>query len=239
MESIAVDAPVAIEDAREARSLLSITPPFSGLADDDFADLLSFTSWDRVVAKEVIFRQGEPRESLFVLVDGSLKLVRKINGEREHVVRLITPGEVFPETALFANDGHKTSAIALERSRLLRISAKPFAEFLREHPNLAWNVLVGLGNRIEELATRAELLATHSAEQKVAAYLLRRYRSTPAGVAVVEASCRRSDLASLLALAPETLCRIVTEFKRREWIRSDNGRILVLDADALAEIAPD
>ena len=226
------------ESVPEVRALLEAAPLFGGLAAAVSADLLPHASLRWLRAKEILYVQGQPGDSVFVLVEGSMKLVRRTGGAREHVVRLLRPGEVLAETVLFSSDGYPATAVALEDSRLLAVYARQFAACLRENPGLAWNVMERLGKRIEELQIQAELLATHTAEQKVAAYLLRRYRALPPTDAVIASSCRRSDLASLLALAPETLCRVITEFKRRGWIRSESGRIIVVDAEGLAGVAP-
>ncbi len=226
------------ESVSEARALLDSTPLFRGLAEAVLADLSPHASVRWLRAKETLYVQGQPGDSVFVLVEGSMKLVRRTGGAREHVVRLLRPGEVLAETVLFSSNGYPATAVALEDSRLLAVDAMPFAVCLRENPLLAWNVMERLGKRIEELQMQAELLATHTAEQKVAAYLVRQYRALPGTDPVVAPSCRRSDLASLLALAPETLCRVITEFKRRGLIRSEHGRIAVVDAEGLARAAP-
>jgi CRP/FNR family transcriptional regulator len=226
------------ESVSEARALLDSTPLFGGLAEAVLAELSPHASVRWLRAKETLYLQGQPGDCVFVLVEGSMKLVRRTGGAREHVVRLLRPGEVLAETVLFSSNGYPATAVALEDSRLLAVDAVRFAACLRENPLLAWNVMERLGKRIEELQMQAELLATHTAEQKVAAYLVRRYRTLPATDAVVAPSCRRSDLASLLALAPETLCRVITEFKRRGLIRSEHGRIAVVDAEGLARAAP-
>lgn len=222
----------------EVRALLDATPLFGGLGDAALASLVPHTSVRWLRAKETLYSQGQPGNSLFVLVEGSMKLVRRSGGAREHVVRLIRPGEVLAETVLFSKCAYPATAVALEESRLLAVDAQQFAACLRENPLLAWNVMERLGNRIEELQMQTVLLATHTARQKVAAYLVGRYRTLSPKDPVVASSCRRSDLASLLALAPETLCRVITEFKRRGWIRSENGRIVVIDAKGLAGVAP-
>ncbi len=222
----------------DVRALLDATPLFGGLDDAVLARLAPHTSVRWLRAKQTLYVQGQPGDSIFVLIEGSLKLVRRTGGARELVVRLIRAGEVLAETVLFSRDGYPATAVALEDSHLLAVNARRFAACLRENSLLAWKVIERLGNRIEELQVQAESLATHTAEQKVAAYLVRRYRALSPSDAVVASSCRRSDLASLLALAPETLCRVITEFKRRGWIRSENGRIVVIDAKGLAGATP-
>jgi CRP/FNR family transcriptional regulator, cyclic AMP receptor protein len=233
-----INQPTPSTGAPDVRALLDATRLFGGLGDAALASLEPHTTEHWLRAKQTLYVQGEPGAAVFVLIDGSMKLVRRGAAAREHVVRLIRPGEVLAETVLFSQCDYPATAIALEESHLLAIDARPFAACLRENPTLAWNVLKRLGKRIEELQAQAELLATHSAEQKVAAYLVRRHRALPRSDAVVASSCRRSDLASLLALAPETLCRVITAFKRRGWIRSEGGRIVVIDAEGLAGVAP-
>ncbi|NCF80927.1 MAG: cyclic nucleotide-binding domain-containing protein, partial [Proteobacteria bacterium] len=218
-----------LESTTDVRALLDATALFGGLDDAVLTRLLPHVSLRWLGAKKTLYNQGQPGSSVFVLIEGSMKLVRRTGGAREHVVRLIRPGEVLAETVLFSSNGYPATAVALENSRLLEVDARQFAVSLRENPLLAWNVMERLGKRIEELQAQTELLATHTAEQKVAAYLVHRYRALSPSDAVVTRSCRRSDLASLLALAPETLCRVITEFKRRGWIRSESGRIVITD----------
>ena len=222
----------------QVRAALEASPLFRGLDENSLAGLVRYSWLRRLAARDTLYVQGAPGEAIFLLTEGSMKLTRRTGGAREHVVRLIRSGEVLGESVLFSDPVYAATAVAMEDSRLLAIDSRRFAAHLRRDPHLAWNVLERLGKRIEELQTQAELLATHTAEQKVAAYLMHRYRVLSPSDAVIASSCRRSDLASLLALAPETLCRVITEFKRRGWIRSENGRILVVDAEALAGAAP-
>ena len=220
------------------RAALEASTLFRGLDEDSLAGLQQVSELRRVPARDTLYAQGEPGDAIFVLLAGSMKLTRRTGGAREHVVRLVRAGEVLAESVLFSGKAYGASAVALEESQVLAVDARSFAAQLRRDPRLAWNVLQRLGNRIEELQTQTELLATHTAEQKVAAYLMNRYRVISPTDAVIASSCRRSDLASLLALAPETLCRVITEFKRRGWIRSENGCVVVVDANALAEAVP-
>jgi len=227
--------------APDVRAALEASELFRGLDAQVLSRLEPFSRLERVPSRASLYVQGEPGSAVFVLIEGSFKLMRSLPGTREHVVRLVRPGEVLGESVLFFDDVYPATAVALESARVLSIAAHRFLEVLRRDPHLAWNVMKRLGKRIDELQTQTELLATHTAEQKVAAYLIHCYRQLEADGAatqVIGLTCRRSELASLLALAPETLCRVTTEFKRRGWIRSDNGGIVVVDVDALAAVAP-
>lgn len=47
---------------------------------------------------------------------------------------------------------------------------------------------------------------------------------------------RQRDLASILAIAPETLCRIMAKFKRRGWIASTAEGVTVRDPASLGNL---
>ena len=224
--------------APEVRAALETCVVFRGLDRDALDALESFSFIERVSAGSALYVQGAPGETIFVLMEGSLKLTRSIPGIRDHVVRLARPGAVLAESVLFFDESYPATAIALQDSRMLAVSTRHFVSRLQRDPHLAWNVMERLGKRIEELQSQADLLATHSAEQKVAAYLIARYRELEETDGAIALACRQSELASLLALAPETLCRVIAGFKRRGWIRSENGRIVIIDAEALAGAAP-
>ena len=227
--------------APDVRAALDASGLFRGLDAHAVSRLARFSRIERLPARASLYVQGEQGSAVFVLIEGSIKLTCSLRGAREHVVRLVRAGEVLGESLLFCDEVYPATAAALQSSRVLSVAARPFVEELRRDPHLAWNVIERLGKRLKELQTQTELLATHTAEQKVAAYLSHCYRELEAdgdATAVIALACRRSELASLLALAPETLCRVITEFKRRGWIRSENGQIVVVDADALTAAAP-
>ena len=236
-----VQDPGVASSAPQVRVALEASGLFRGLDAHALGRFERFSRLERVPPRSSLYVQGEQGTAVFVLIEGSIKLTRSLRGAREHVVRLARPGEVLGESLLFSDEVYPATASALQSSCVLSVVARPFVEELRRVPHLAWNVMQRLGKRIEELQTQTDLLATHTAEQKVAAYLSHCYRELQidgAASPIIALACRRSELASLLALAPETLCRVTTEFKRRGWIRSENGQIVVVDADALAAAAP-
>ena len=67
-------------------------PLFDGLGDDQLADLLASGSEQPVVPGEDLFREGDPADSWWVLVDGSLDLVRKVGRQETVVARMDVPG---------------------------------------------------------------------------------------------------------------------------------------------------
>ena len=61
-------------------------------------------------SKSVVFRQGEPSEDLYLILDGSVSVIVDDieDPEQEMVVSYLNPGELFGEMGLFGEE-HRTA----------------------------------------------------------------------------------------------------------------------------------
>lgn len=200
------------------------------LADSATAELtamLPFTEARQARAGDVLLRQGEPAAHVFVLLDGAVKLVRTNGRPREKVVDALLPVATFGETAMLTRHGCPFTAVALEDSSLLAIRAEPLLELMRGRPVLLWRLLEHLSQREAHLLEQLERFGYYNAAQKLAAYLLDHYDCDHPVEPLLGLPPRRTDIASLLSITPETLSREIGKFKRRGWIAVRKGRISI------------
>lgn len=120
------------------------------LADSDLAAgldavqiplLESYLTPRRLVAGELLFRQGDPGDSLFVIRRGAISI--KLDVGRHSVKRLIAfgPGALFGEMALATGAPRSASAVADDDSELLVLSREQFIRLQSAHPEMAVGVL--------------------------------------------------------------------------------------------------
>ncbi len=69
---------------------------------------------------EIIFSEGDPADSMFIIMSGAVEIFRKKDGHEYTVARLISP-EVFGEMGLLTKAGRTASARALQRSLLFEV----------------------------------------------------------------------------------------------------------------------
>jgi len=222
-----MDPPV---HALKANALLT------GLPEGDLAAVLALCERHSVPARAVLFAEDARCHTLHLLVSGTVKLVRRAGKARERVVEFVEAGEPLGEAVLIGARRHRLSAMALEPAEVIAIRAAPFIDLLHARPSLGWPVMTRVGARLARRSERFERLSTQSAEQRVAGYLLERARWQAHGRCVVMLPRRRIDLASLLGITPETLCRIVGRFERGGWIACCRERVTIVDARRLRSL---
>ena len=87
---------------------------------------------------EVIFRQGEPADAMFLVFDGSVHLTRNPPGSGTEPERLarIGPDDFFGDMALLDHEPHVVNAVAAEAAALGRIDRPGMESILRLAPHV-------------------------------------------------------------------------------------------------------
>ena len=90
-----------------------------------------------LAAGAVLFRQGDPADSLCFVESGELAVVLEIPGAGRVPVRRFGPGQCLGEMALYRRDTRAATVEALAPSRLWRLSSAQLQQMERESPALA------------------------------------------------------------------------------------------------------
>jgi flavin-dependent dehydrogenase len=99
---------------------------------------------------DVIFRQGDAADSMFVIQDGRVEVLAELDGNE---IRLAVsgPGEVIGEMAIFEHETRSATVRALGNARVLTIDEKAFLRYVHQDPSLAYQLLKLLSNRIRQI----------------------------------------------------------------------------------------
>ena len=103
---------------------------------------------------EVIVRQGEVGDCMFVIQKGKVEVISEENGEE---IRLAVreEGEFFGEMAIFDRDVRSATVRAMGQARVLTVDKKNFMRRVHEDPSLAFRLVETMSRRLREL--QAEL----------------------------------------------------------------------------------
>lgn len=171
-----------------------------------------------IAAGTLLFREGEPFESIAAVRGGTVKTyVVELDG-REQVQGFHFPGEVI---GLSAIDGERypCNAVELDAVTLCRFSFEKMAELAARLPGLQKQLFRLLSR---DIGTASLLAGDHSADERLAAFLLltsRRFAARGFSATGFRLSMSRSDIANYLRLAPETVSRVLRRFQDDQWIR--------------------
>jgi CRP/FNR family transcriptional regulator len=116
---------------------------------------------------DVLFSQGDPSDTLYLIKEGSFKIVRVNEDGKEMILHLAGRGEVLGESALFREGSQPAAAVALEKSKVCALSRRRFEETIRENPDFALQVIFSLGNRLENTWARQTELRRGTTRERV------------------------------------------------------------------------
>lgn len=105
-------------------------------SEDDWGLFFTFLEKHEYDAGEVLLRQGDRGQALFILTGGTLE-VRVETGDRSHTVDVVEEGTVFGEQS-FADGGPRTATIvAVSDGEYYRLGQADFARLSEEFPEIA------------------------------------------------------------------------------------------------------
>src|SRR5689334_16660526 len=114
-----------------------------------WADLVASAQQVTVHAGDWLFRQGEPGDSLYVVLTGRLEIV--IEGEQDKVIRILGRGDSVGELALLTESPRSASVRARRDSELLYVTREHFAKLLEERPEFAAGLTRVLGRQLRDV----------------------------------------------------------------------------------------
>jgi NTE family protein len=150
-----------IEDSiDQRRNSLAGVPLLAGLAEDidrgttpleagPWAELAASAQPVSVRAREWLFRQGDPGDSLYVVLTGRLEIV--IEGPEPKVIRVLGRGDSVGELALLTESPRSASVRARRDSELLLVTREHFARVLEQKPEFATALTRVLGRQLRDV----------------------------------------------------------------------------------------
>ena len=107
---------------------------FTGLDDDMITQLSPFFEECALQKDHVIFRQGQPAEHFYILLEGEVEVDYKpYDGPLLPVAR-IEPGGVFGWSAAIGRDVYTSGALALQDSKAFRLHRSSLSKICTLHP---------------------------------------------------------------------------------------------------------
>jgi CRP/FNR family cyclic AMP-dependent transcriptional regulator len=105
--------------------------------------------------REIVFRQGDVGDCLYVVQEGQVEVLDETDG-RETLLRLAGKDELFGEMAVFERERRSATVRARGTVRILTIDKKNFLRQINEDPSLAFNLVQRMSQRVRDLS--AELV---------------------------------------------------------------------------------
>lgn len=129
-------------------------PVFAGLPDDQISWFIGQSIELPLKAGEQYFRESDPADAMFVVLDGQIQVRGELGGET--LVMVLNPGAVTGVLPFSRMKQFTVGARALTDARVLRYPSSQFPELIQKMPELTERLVGLMSDRIRETTRREQ-----------------------------------------------------------------------------------
>ena len=131
------------------QELLASIPLFESLTAEDLDALARRLEDSEFASGDVIFSQGDEGSSLFLIEDGAVEISYG-EGKGKVTLASLYNGQYFGELSLFDGSPRSATAVALKKSRLIRLDRDDIVDFVNKNPAAALRIIAEMSERLRQ-----------------------------------------------------------------------------------------
>jgi CRP-like cAMP-binding protein len=217
--------------------VLRQAPLFSALDDEAATALRSSMDDSRLRRGEVLFREGDEGDQLYIVTEGKVKLGRTSADGRENLLAILGPGQMFGELSLFDPGPRSATVTAVTDTTFSSLSHEDLLRWLDGRPAVARGLLTQLAGRLRHANDVVADLVFSDVPGRVAKALLdlaERFGRTADDGVHVHHDLTQEELAQLVGASRETVNKALADFASRGWLRLEQRSVVILDVDRMS-----
>lgn len=136
------------------QDVIARIPFLSSLGEADYRQLVENAAFHVVNAGELIIRQGDLGGSIYVVLDGTVRVFTKDHRDNDLELAVLGPSEFFGEMSVLFAELRSRSAAALETTVLAEFSFSSMRKLRREHPAVEKKLVEYRNERLQDMEKR-------------------------------------------------------------------------------------
>ena len=187
---------------------------------------------------EAIFEEGEKLNGVYCVRSGVSKLSKLSENGKDQIVKLASKGQVMGQRSVIAEESTNLSAVAVDDMEVCFIPKDAIVSALHTNPNFTLEVLRHMAHDLKEADDVIVNMSQKTVKQRIAEaflYLYNNFGEDKEGYLRLILS--REDIANVVGTATESCIRIISEFKKKGYLKSSGKRLGITDAKKLQELA--
>jgi CRP-like cAMP-binding protein len=187
---------------------------------------------------ENIFEEGENVNGIFCIKDGVCKLTKLSPNGKDHIVKLVTKGELLGQRSMISEEHTNLSAIALEDMQVCFIPKNEMLGFFEKNNQFSMNVMKTICSDLKTADEHMVNMAQKSVKERLAETLLYLHETFGTNAdKTLKIQLSREELSSMIGTATESCIRLLSDFKKLELIELVGKKIILKDINKLKKIA--
>jgi CRP-like cAMP-binding protein len=188
---------------------------------------------------EIIFKEGDKPMGLMILAEGKVKIFKEGVGGREQIVRMAKPIGFIGYRALFAEENHTATAVAIEDCVSCIVDKESVFRVMRSNAELSMSVIQSFASELGFSHDRTVTLTQKHIRGRLAESLI--FLKDTYGYEddnkTIKIYLSREDVANLSNMTTSNAIRTLSTFAQEGVIAIDGRKIRILDLPKLERIS--
>ena len=213
---------------------------FQGVDPDAVVNLIGDMQTETFPRGTTIFDEGEPGNTLYIIIDGKVKLARHAPDGRENLLSVMGPSDMFGELSIFDPGPRTSSAVCVTEVTAASMNSDLLHQWIDDHPGISAQLLRMLARRLRRTNNSLADLIFTDVPGRVAKALLQlanRFGTQEGPNLRVTHDLTQEEIAQLVGASRETVNKALAEFAHRGWIRLEGKSVVICDTERLARRA--
>lgn len=216
-------------------------PLFRDFADDEVEAVAATVTDRRYVKHQFIVREGDPGDTFFILVKGSVSVCRIAPDGRETILSILKEGDFFGEMSMFDSSLRSASIKTLTEVEVGAIRQSDFITLLDRNPRIGRSLVIALSERLR--AANALIAATTSQDirARLASLLLNlgdQFGERVDNGTRITLRLTNQEMANMIGTTRETVNRTLNRFWDDKLVDMRTAHVVIVEPDRLRALIP-
>jgi CRP-like cAMP-binding protein len=186
---------------------------------------------------ELVFEEGQKVTGIYFIYNGSVKVHKKWDDEKELIVRIAIKGDIVGHRGLGKDIYYPVSGTALEPTDVCFVDLDFFISTLKVNHDLLFDLMMFFASELKESEKKMRNLAHMPVKGRVAQALISLHQKFGINKeGWINITLSRQDLASYAGATYETVFRVITEMTESGIIRTEGKNIAIIDMKKLSSL---
>lgn len=186
--------------------------------------------------KEIVYREGDYGNFVYKILKGKIKTYHINEDGKEFIHDIRKEGDFLGEQSVIQDASRTEFAECMEDAELLLIPKDDFQELIFKNREISGKFIKMLSNDLSQREKELMEMAYNTVRKRTADSLMKLYETYAGEQKKVTLEVSRADLAGMVGTATESVIRILSEFKKDQWIEINGSSISILEPEKIRAV---
>lgn len=216
-----------------------LNPLWGTLTDQEQAIVNAHVEVVHYAKNEIIHHDGEESKYMWMLLEGKVRIYKEGIGQRQQIIQLLKPYDIFGYRACLVHEAYNSSASAFDACTVYRLEREVFCKLVEGNSALCYQVMLMMAKDLAFSEIRTVNLTQKHIRGRLAEslLLLKRNYGYEEDEETLAMTLSREDLANMSNMTTSNAIRTLSQFSQEGLIELDGKRIKITDEKGLEKIS--